>query len=286
MPTAASARRSMPATRSAARSTVIGLKENSNRRDRRRLCALDRHQSATARGAGLRPLGAWCASATARAGRRRRSCRICRRAVAAGRAGAARRRSTSRRYDIAAAGSPHRWEDYAVGERIDHVRRHDHRGVLPHDRDAALPEHGARPFQPACGEGAAASAGASSMAAMSSAWRGRSASTASPMPSASPRSMAAGTSIRASPATRSMPGARCRTKAALPGRRDVGALRLRRSPPRTVPAAGFPDLGAEGKPDPAVVLDLDYWVLMPRARLSRARSDPAQAALQDWRIGT
>ena len=31
------------------------------------------------------------------------------------------RRSTPRAYDSDLAGSPHRWGDYAVGERIDHV---------------------------------------------------------------------------------------------------------------------------------------------------------------------
>ncbi len=50
----------------------------------------------------------------------------------------------------------------------------------------------------------------------------------------------------------------------LPGRRDVGALRLRTVATKDRPAAGFPDKGEDGRPDPAVVLDLDYTVLMPR----------------------
>jgi hypothetical protein len=90
-------------------------------------------------------------------------------------------------YDDEAAGSPHRWEDYAPGERIDHVsgmtledsdhmfstrrrsrrlaaslgglrarrahrpcQRHDARGLRPHVLDAALPEHRARPFRCPC----------------------------------------------------------------------------------------------------------------------------------------
>ena len=61
----------------------------------------------------------------------------------------------------------------------------------------------------------------------------------------------------------------------LPGRNDVGALRLRTVATKDRPCADFPykhALGAaEGRTrgsgdeyDPAVLLDLDYWVLMPR----------------------
>ncbi|MGF1609199.1 MAG: MaoC family dehydratase [Kiloniellales bacterium] len=50
----------------------------------------------------------------------------------------------------------------------------------------------------------------------------------------------------------------------IPGRRDVGALRLRTVATKDRPCADFPYQGAEGKLDPAVVLDLDYTVLLPR----------------------
>lgn len=50
----------------------------------------------------------------------------------------------------------------------------------------------------------------------------------------------------------------------LPGRNDVGALRLRTVATKDQPCADFPLEGADGKPDPSVVLDLDYTVLMPR----------------------
>lgn len=53
-------------------------------------------------------------------------------------------------------------------------------------------------------------------------------------------------------------------KAAILGRADLGALRLRTVATRDRPCADFPDKGADGKPDPAVVLDFDYWALMPR----------------------
>lgn len=51
---------------------------------------------------------------------------------------------------------------------------------------------------------------------------------------------------------------------ALPGRSDIGALRLRTVAAKDRPCADFPDRGADGRPDAAVVLDLDYTVLIPR----------------------
>jgi 2-methylfumaryl-CoA hydratase len=49
----------------------------------------------------------------------------------------------------------------------------------------------------------------------------------------------------------------------LPGREDVGALRLRTIATKDQPCADFP--ARTGKDyDPAVILDLDYWALMPR----------------------
>jgi len=52
-------------------------------------------------------------------------------------------------------------------------------------------------------------------------------------------------------------------KAELAGRTDVGALRLRTVATKDKPCAEFP-LKAGDADDPAVILDLDYWVLMPR----------------------
>jgi len=53
-------------------------------------------------------------------------------------------------------------------------------------------------------------------------------------------------------------------KAEIPGRSDIGALRLRLVAAKDKPCAEFPLTGADGKPDPAVLLDLDYWAVMPR----------------------
>jgi 2-methylfumaryl-CoA hydratase len=52
-------------------------------------------------------------------------------------------------------------------------------------------------------------------------------------------------------------------KADLPGRSDVGALRLRTVATRDRPCTDFP-LKAGDADDPAVLLELDYWVLLPR----------------------
>lgn len=52
-------------------------------------------------------------------------------------------------------------------------------------------------------------------------------------------------------------------KAPLPGRGDVGALRLRTVATKDQPCAAFPYKAGDAD-DPAVILDLDYWVLIPR----------------------
>lgn len=52
-------------------------------------------------------------------------------------------------------------------------------------------------------------------------------------------------------------------KASLPGREDVGALRLRTIATKDRPCADFP-ANHGGSYDPAVILDFDYWALLPR----------------------
>jgi len=49
----------------------------------------------------------------------------------------------------------------------------------------------------------------------------------------------------------------------VPGRNDVGALRLRTVATKDRPCADFPYKTGDDY-DPAVILDLDYWVLMPK----------------------
>jgi 2-methylfumaryl-CoA hydratase len=52
-------------------------------------------------------------------------------------------------------------------------------------------------------------------------------------------------------------------KSELPGRQDVGALRLRTVAAGDRPCADFPLKNGDDY-DPSILLDLDYWVLMPR----------------------
>jgi 2-methylfumaryl-CoA hydratase len=52
-------------------------------------------------------------------------------------------------------------------------------------------------------------------------------------------------------------------RAEIPGRNDVGALRVRTIATKDRPCADFPEKSGM-EYDPAVILDLDYWVLMPR----------------------
>jgi 2-methylfumaryl-CoA hydratase len=59
-------------------------------------------------------------------------------------------------------------------------------------------------------------------------------------------------------------------KVPLPGRGDLGVLRLRTVAAKDRACADFPYRNADGQYDPAVVLDLDYQVLMPRQE-SRSR---------------
>ena len=49
----------------------------------------------------------------------------------------------------------------------------------------------------------------------------------------------------------------------IPRRKDLGALRLRTIASKDKPCADFPDRQGE-EYDPAVILDLDYWALIPR----------------------
>jgi len=51
--------------------------------------------------------------------------------------------------------------------------------------------------------------------------------------------------------------------AEVPGRRDVGAIRVRTVATKDQPAAEHPYKDADGKYLPSVLLDFDYWVLMP-----------------------
>lgn len=58
-------------------------------------------------------------------------------------------------------------------------------------------------------------------------------------------------------------------RAALPGREDIGALRVRTVAAKDRACHDFPYKDASGAYDPAVVLDFDYWVIVPTRRAMR-----------------
>ena len=74
------------------------------------------------------------------------------------------------------------------------------------------------------------------------------------------RSTAGATSRRCSPGCTVFAWSEVLAAAELPGRDDVGALRLRTIATKDRPCADFP-LKSGDDYDPAVILDLDYWVL-------------------------
>jgi 2-methylfumaryl-CoA hydratase len=53
-------------------------------------------------------------------------------------------------------------------------------------------------------------------------------------------------------------------KAQIAGRKDCGALRLRLVATKNLPCEGFPDKGVDGIYPENVILDFDYWAIIPR----------------------
>jgi 2-methylfumaryl-CoA hydratase len=165
-------------------------------------------------------------------------------------------------YDFALAGSPHRWRDYAVGERIDHV---DGMTVeeAEHQIATRLYQNTARvhfnQFNESKGRfgrrliygGHVISlARALSFNGLANAFH-----VAAINGGRHVAPLFAGNTVFA--------WSEVLAKAELPGRSDVGALRLRTVATKDQPCAAFP-LKQGDADDPAVILDLDYWVLTPR----------------------
>ena len=166
------------------------------------------------------------------------------------------------RYDMALAGAPHRWNDYAVGEKIDHrdgmtveeaehqlatrlyqntARVHFNQFVEGKGRFGRRLIYGGHVISLARALSFDGLANAFHVAAING---GRHTAP-----------LFAGDTVFA--------WSEVTDKAPLPGRTDVGALRLRTIATKDRPCADFPLHQGDGY-DPAVVLDLDYWVLMPR----------------------
>jgi 2-methylfumaryl-CoA hydratase len=165
-------------------------------------------------------------------------------------------------YDFALAGSPHRWNDYAVGERIDHVD-----GVTveeaEHQIATRLYQNTARVHfdQFTAGKGrfgrrliygghVISAARALSFNGLANAFH-----VAAINGGRHVAPLFAGDTVFA--------WSEVLAKAELSGRNDVGALRLRTVATKDQPCGSFPLKDGDAD-DPAVILDLDYWVLMPR----------------------
>jgi len=167
------------------------------------------------------------------------------------------------RYDNVAAGSPYRWGDYAVGERIDH---RDGMTIEEscHMTAARLYQNSARVHFNQHAEKAGRfgrrivyGGHVISLArTLSFNGFGNAFHIAAINGGLHVGPSFAGDTIYA--------WSEVKEKAELAGRRDAGALRLRTVATKDRPCADFPDRGADAKPHSAIILDLDYWVLMPR----------------------
>jgi 2-methylfumaryl-CoA hydratase len=166
------------------------------------------------------------------------------------------------KYDAALAGSAHFWEDYAVGERIDHVdgmtieeaehmlatrlyqntaRVHFNQHTEKDGRFGRRIIYGGHIISLARSLSFNGLANALTISAING---GR-----------HTNPTFAGDTVYA--------WSEILDKMDLPGHPDFGALRLRTVATKDLPCRDFPCQDAEGKYDPAVVLDFDYTVLMP-----------------------
>lgn len=166
-------------------------------------------------------------------------------------------------YDYALAGSPYRWEDYKVGNKIDHV---DGQTIeeAEHQMATRLFQNTARVHfnQHVEGQGRFGRrlvyGGHIISIARSLSFNGL-ANAFHVLGLNGARHVAptfAGDTIYA--------WSEVLDKAELPDRSDMGALRLRTFAVKDRDCADFPGLKDDGKYEDGVVLDMDYWVALPR----------------------
>jgi 2-methylfumaryl-CoA hydratase len=166
-------------------------------------------------------------------------------------------------YDTALAGSPFLWDDYEVGERIDHVdgmtieeaehmmatrlyqntaKVHFNQHVEGQGRNGRRIVYGGHVISLARALSFNGLGNALSIAAINGGTHAN--------PTFAGHTVYAWSEVL--------------DRIELPGRSDVGALRLRTVATKDRACADFPLRGEDGKYLPEVVLDLDYTVLMPR----------------------
>ena len=166
-------------------------------------------------------------------------------------------------YDFGAVGAPYRWDDYALGERIDHrdgvtveeaehmmaTRLYQNTARIHFDRHAAQASRFGRRL--VYGGHIISLARALSANGLGNGFR-----LAAINGGSHTAPVFAGDTIYAWSAVEE--------KIVLPGEAGFGALRLRTVALKDQAAHNFPDRDGEGERHASVVLDLDYTVLMPR----------------------
>lgn len=173
-----------------------------------------------------------------------------------------------RKYDWVMAGSPHGWEDYAVGEKIDHVdgmtieeaehmlatRLYQNTAKVHFDqhRQNQLSLGQEKPGRRLIYGGHVISLAR----ALSFNGLGNAAFVVAINGGRHVNPTLAGNTIYA--------WSEVLDKGEVEGRSDVGVLRIRTLAVKDQPTQAFPDKDAAGKYPENVVLDLDYWVAMPR----------------------
>ena len=172
-------------------------------------------------------------------------------------------RLTLQRYDTTLAGSPHRWQDYAIGEKIDHVD-----GVTIEESEHQL---ATRLYQNTAKVHFDAHAATSSRFGRRLIYGGVAISLARAL---SFNGLANAFHIAAINAGRHVSPlfagdtvyawSEVIDKAECGDRRDIAALRLRTIACKNAPCAAFPRETAPGTYDPSVILDLDYWAVLPK----------------------
>ena len=166
-------------------------------------------------------------------------------------------------YDAELAGSPHLWEDYAPGERIDHVdgmtiEEAEHQlATRLYQNTAKVHFNQHQQARERLGRRLIYGGHVISLArALSFNGLGNAVLMAAINGGRHVNPTLAGDTLYA--------WSEVLESAALPNRDDVGALRLRTLAVKDRSCADFPDRDAAGAYPPEVVLDFDYWVFVPR----------------------
>lgn len=166
-------------------------------------------------------------------------------------------------YDYELAGSPHRWDDYAVGEKIDHID-----GMTIEEAEHQIATRLYQNTAKVHFDQVAATAGRFGKRLI---YGGHIISLARALSfnglGNGVRIAAINAGVHANPAFAGntiFAWSEVLEKFEIPGRRDMGALRLRLVAVRDQRAIDFPLRNTDGKYDPKVLLDFDYTILIPK----------------------